>query len=64
MAGALTGFNQRVTDLMTAHDPFFAGPWSDALALLPFAALAMGLYLAGRAASGPETAGPADLMRA
>ena len=29
MAGALTGFNQRVTDFMTAHNPFFAGPWSD-----------------------------------
>jgi hypothetical protein len=64
MAGALSGFNQRVTDLMTAHDPFFAGPWSDALALLPFAALAAALYLAGRAGGGPETAGPADLMRA
>ena len=26
MAGALTGFNQRVTDWMTAHNPFFDGP--------------------------------------
>ena len=50
MAGALTDFNQKVTDTMTAHNPFFAGPWSDALSLLPFAALVIGLYLAGRAA--------------
>ena len=50
MAGALTDFNQKVTDAMTAHNPFFAGPWSDALSLLPFAALVIGLYLAGRAA--------------
>ncbi len=50
VAGALTGFNQRVTDLMTARNPFFEGPWSDALSLLPFAALVLGLYLAGRLA--------------
>jgi putative OPT family oligopeptide transporter len=54
MAGALTGFNQRVTDAMTAHNPFFAGPWSDALALIPFCGLVLGLYLAGRVARGPE----------
>ncbi|HEY7851957.1 MAG TPA: oligopeptide transporter, OPT family [Caulobacteraceae bacterium] len=48
MAGALTGFNQRVTDFMTAHNPLFNGPWSDLLALLPFCALIAGLYLAGR----------------
>ncbi len=50
MAGALTGFNQKVTDFMTAHNPFFDGPWSDALALLPFTALVAGLYLSGRMA--------------
>ncbi len=49
MAGALTGFNQSVTDAMTAHNPFFNGAWSDALSLLPFAALILGLYLAGKA---------------
>jgi uncharacterized oligopeptide transporter (OPT) family protein len=63
VAGALTGFNQRVTDVMTAHNPFFSGPWSDALALIPFAALVAALYLSGRLARGPETSGPADLMR-
>jgi len=59
MAGALTDFNQRVTDLMTAHNPFFNGPWSDALCLAPFAALVLGLYLAGRLAKGGPLAGDA-----
>ena len=54
MAGALTGFNQKVTDFMTAHNPFFEGPWSDALALLPFAALMIALYLSGRMARDGE----------
>jgi hypothetical protein len=63
VAGALTGFNQRVTDVMTAHNPFFAGPYADVLALIPFGALVAGLYLSGRLARGPEAAGPADLMR-
>ena len=63
VAGALTGFNQRVTDVMTAHNPFFSGPWSDALALIPFTALVAALYLSGRLARSPETSGPGDLMR-
>ncbi|HEY5071315.1 MAG TPA: oligopeptide transporter, OPT family [Caulobacteraceae bacterium] len=50
MAGAMTGFNQQVTDLMTAQNPFFSGPWADLLALIPFAGLVAGLYLAGRLA--------------
>jgi uncharacterized oligopeptide transporter (OPT) family protein len=48
VAGAMTGFNERVTNFMTAHNPLFNGPWSDALALVPFAGLVAGLYLAGR----------------
>jgi hypothetical protein len=48
MAGALTDFNQRVTDFMTAHNPFYNGTWADLLALIPFCALMAGLYLAGR----------------
>jgi putative OPT family oligopeptide transporter len=31
-----------------AHNPFFAGPWSDLLAMLPFLALSILLYLVGR----------------
>ncbi|MEO8926927.1 MAG: oligopeptide transporter, OPT family [Caulobacteraceae bacterium] len=62
MAGALTDFNQKITDFMTAANPFFAGPWADALALIPFAALIVGLYLAGRVAKGPE-AGTSSIRR-
>ena len=58
VAGALTDFNQKVTDTMTAVNPFFAGPWSDALALLPFLALIVGLYLSGRMAKGAEAGAP------
>jgi putative OPT family oligopeptide transporter len=32
----------------TAHNPFFDGPWSDILAMLPFLALTLLLYLVGR----------------
>ena len=63
LAGALTGFNQSVTDWMTAHNPFFSGPYADSLALIPFAALVAGLYLSGRLARSVETTGPADLVR-
>jgi putative OPT family oligopeptide transporter len=63
VAGALGGFDRRMTDVMTAYNPFFSGPWSDALALIPFGALAAALYLSGRLAPGPETGGPGDLMR-
>jgi uncharacterized oligopeptide transporter (OPT) family protein len=32
----------------SAHNPFFDGPWSDLLAMIPFAALCLLLYLVGR----------------
>ncbi len=32
----------------TAHNPFFEGPWSDTLAMIPFLALTILLYLVGR----------------
>ena len=50
MAGALSGFNQRVVDFMTAHNPFYDGPWADPLALIPFVLLTAGLYFSGRLA--------------
>jgi putative OPT family oligopeptide transporter len=62
MAGALTVFNQRVTDWMTAHNPFFDGPWSDVLALIPFACLLAGLYLSGRLAKSTELPGDDGLV--
>jgi hypothetical protein len=33
---------------MTAHNPFFEGPASDALSLLPFGVLVVLLFLAGK----------------
>ena len=32
----------------TGHNPFFEGPWSDTLAMIPFIALSILLYLVGR----------------
>jgi putative OPT family oligopeptide transporter len=51
MAGAMTGFNQRVADFMSVHNPFFNGTYADLLALIPFALLVGGLYLSGRRAA-------------
>jgi OPT family oligopeptide transporter len=50
MTGVLTDFNERLAGFMTRRNPLFAGPRSDALALLPFAVLVLLLYLAGREA--------------
>jgi putative OPT family oligopeptide transporter len=49
MSGVLVRFDQKITETMTASNPFFNGPWSDVLALLPFAAMMLALYLTGRA---------------
>jgi putative OPT family oligopeptide transporter len=46
--GVTTGFNESVEKWMTAHNPFFEGPSSDALSLLPFAVLVLLLFLAGK----------------
>jgi hypothetical protein len=50
MAGvpSLVGFSKRVEDWSTASNPFFQGPYSDFLALIPFAILCVLLYLVGR----------------
>jgi len=48
IAGSMEKLDQRLNDVMTASNPFFNGPWSDALALIPFAAIMLALYLAGR----------------
>ncbi|HEX3130594.1 MAG TPA: oligopeptide transporter, OPT family [Thermoanaerobaculia bacterium] len=42
-----TGFDDRITTFM-ASNPFFGGPWADALSMIPFAVLSLLLYLAGR----------------
>ena len=48
MAGVLSDTNTRLTNWATAHNPFYAGPHADWLALLPFAALILLLYWVGR----------------
>ncbi len=47
MAGVLDPVDRVLTRWSTAHNPFFAGPSSDLLSLLPFAALTLLLLLAG-----------------
>jgi putative OPT family oligopeptide transporter len=46
--GWLTSFDHRMTEIMTAVNPFFDGGYADLLALIPFAVLTVLLYLAGR----------------
>jgi hypothetical protein len=53
MTGLLGGFNERVGALMTALNPFYAGPYADVLSLLPFAVLIGLLYRAGSRATAP-----------
>lgn len=48
MSGVLTRADSFLTDWATAHNPLFAGPNCDWLALLPFAALCGFLYLVAR----------------
>ena len=61
MAGvpSLVGFSRRMEVWSTAHNPFFAGVNADLLALVPFIALCLLLYLVGRdvlLAGGQKTA--------
>lgn len=46
--GLLTDFDTKMTNVMTASNPFFGGGSSDLLALIPFGVLTVLLYLAGR----------------
>jgi uncharacterized oligopeptide transporter (OPT) family protein len=48
LAELASGFSDRVTSTMEAANPFFAGPWADALSMIPFAVLILLLYFAGR----------------
>jgi hypothetical protein len=50
MEGALPSLSFKLTEWNSAHNPFFAGPNSDWLALLPFLVLTGFLYLVGREA--------------
>jgi putative OPT family oligopeptide transporter len=48
MASQLEPVDRFFAEWARAHNPFFAGPWSDGLSLLPFAMIVGLLYLAGR----------------
>ena len=50
MAGwpSLGPTNERLAAWANAHNPFFAGPHADLLALIPFVVLCVLLYLVGR----------------
>ncbi len=52
LAGVLDRQDAALTTWSTTHNPFFAGPWSDALSLLPFAVLCVLLYLVGQRRAG------------
>ena len=47
-AGFWLGLSNSVEHWSTEHNPFYDGPWSDALSMLPFLVLAVLLYLVGR----------------
>jgi len=48
MAGVLEPLDSAVTAWARAHNPFYAGPYADLLALVPFAVLGFTLLLVGR----------------
>jgi len=48
MAGVLKNTDDKLTSWALAKNPFFNGPYSDGLALIPFGILVLLLYLAGR----------------
>ena len=48
LAGALDRFDAALATWSTAHNPFFDGPNSDALSMLPFITICLMLYLVGR----------------
>lgn len=45
---SLASINQYLQEWQTAYNPFFAGPYADLLALIPFIVLGLLLYLVGR----------------
>jgi hypothetical protein len=45
---AFEGLNDAIERWAVAYNPFYNGPWSDALTLIPFAVLTGFLYLVAR----------------
>jgi hypothetical protein len=48
MEGVFDKTDARLMEWATNNNPFFEGAWSDRLALIPFVALVILLYLTGR----------------
>ncbi|MCL5096310.1 MAG: oligopeptide transporter, OPT family [Candidatus Omnitrophica bacterium] len=48
MAGVLNNATQAINNWAELHNPFYNGPYSDLLSLIPFVLLALALYLTGR----------------
>jgi hypothetical protein len=48
LAGVLSDFDFAITKWSTAHNPFFEGPGSDALSMIPFLAICGFLYFVAR----------------
>ena len=48
LAGVLDRFDDALTKWSAAHNPFFAGPHSDWLSLIPFLVICLVLYRVGR----------------
>jgi putative OPT family oligopeptide transporter len=47
-AGVLTDFDKKLNDWATVSNPFFEGPYSDLLSLIPYAVIMLILYLTAR----------------
>lgn len=47
-AGVMTNFDQQLTDWASQNNPFFEGPHSDLLTMLPYAVIVLLLYWVGR----------------
>jgi uncharacterized oligopeptide transporter (OPT) family protein len=48
LAGVLSDFDHAITTWSIAHNPFFAGPYANVLALIPFTVLCVVLYFVAR----------------
>lgn len=56
IAGRMDRLDHLITTWAEQHNPFFAGPWSDALALIPFVLIVAILYRTGARGSSPGQA--------
>jgi putative OPT family oligopeptide transporter len=52
LAGVFDRADAALNDWSEAHNPFFHGPWSDPLSLIPFVLICTLLYMVGRERSG------------